>query len=60
MRCIPLDEQQPGSHEAARAKELDRSLVAHDYWFQLISVVLFVDAMLVRGRTWYLSVLCTC
>ena len=43
MGCTPLDEQQPGSHKEARAEELVRRHVAHDYWFQLISVLLYVD-----------------
>ena len=43
MGCTPLDEQQPGSLKEARAEELVRRRVAHDYWFQLISVLLYVD-----------------
>ena len=43
MRCSPLDEQQPGSHKEARAEDLVRRRVAHDYWFQLISVLLYID-----------------
>ena len=43
MGCTPLDEQQPGSHKDARAEELVRRRVAHDYWFQIISVLLYVD-----------------
>ena len=43
MDSTPLDEQQPGSHKKARAEELVRRRVAHDYWFQLISVLLYVD-----------------
>ena len=42
MGCTPLDEQQPGSLKEARAEELVRRRVAHDYWFQLILVLLYV------------------
>ena len=41
MGCSQLDEQQPGSHKEARAEELVRRRVAHDCWFQLISVLLY-------------------
>ena len=42
MGCPPLDEQQPGSYKEARAEELQRRRVAHDYWFQFFSVLLSV------------------
>ena len=42
MGCTQLDEQQPGSHKEARAAKLVRRRVAHVYWFQLISVLLYV------------------
>ena len=42
MGCTPLDEQQPGSHKEAKAEELVNRRVAHGYWFQLISVLLYV------------------
>ena len=41
--CPPLDEQQPRNHKEARAEELVRRRVARDKWFQLISVLLYVD-----------------
>ena len=37
-----LDEQHPGSNKEARVEEYGRRRVAHDYWFQLISVFLYV------------------
>ena len=43
MGCTPLDEHQTGSHKEARAEELVRRRVAHDFWFKLISVLLYVD-----------------
>ena len=43
MGCTPLDEQQPGSLKEARAEELVRRRVAHDYWFHLFSILLYVD-----------------
>ena len=43
MGCTPLDKQQPGSHKEARADELVRRRVAHDYWFHLFSILLYVD-----------------
>ena len=43
MGCTPLDEQRPGNHKEARAEELVRRRAAHDYWFQPISVLLYVD-----------------
>ena len=43
MGCTQLDEQQQGNHNEARAEKLVRRRVAHGYWFQLISVLLYVD-----------------
>ena len=43
MGCTPLDEQQPGNHKEARAEEMVRRRVAHGYWYQLISVLPYVD-----------------
>ena len=43
MGCSQLDEHQSGSHKEARAEKLLRRRVAHGYWFQLVSVLLWVD-----------------
>ena len=43
MGCTPLDKQQPGSHKEARADELVRRRVAHDFWLRLVSVLPYVD-----------------
>ena len=43
MGCTQLDEQQPGNRKEARAEELVCPCVVHDFWFQLISVLLYVD-----------------
>ena len=37
-----LDEQHPGSNKEARVEEYSHRRVAHDCWFQLISVLLYV------------------
>ena len=69
MGCTPLDERQLGRHKEARAEELERQRVAHDQWFQLVSVLLYVDddpgalqTLVLMYRSYRLtptSVLCT-
>ena len=51
--CPPLDEQQPRNHKEARAEELVRRRVAHNYWFQLITVLLYVDDDAGVLRHWF-------